>query len=273
MAVVAERYDSRASMDGKDPWANLNYWVMGTTNEEVAKSSVRGVAPSYYTAADQDGNAKTLVQQTFAVTRQGPAFFYVDVRYGPQDPDESSWQFDTSGGTHHITQSLATVGAYGNGAAVTDYKGAINVTGAGKNVEGVEIIIPRFEWSERHVVAASIVTQAYAITLADLTGCVNNAAFRGFAAGEVLFRGAQGSKTGQDDWDITYNFSRSPNVSSLDVGGITVSSKKGHEYLWVLYKGDDNQNINELARVPKAVYVERVYEEANLDNLGISYLF
>lgn len=36
--------------------------------------------------------------------------------------------------------------------------------------------------------------------------------WRAFAAGEVLFLGASGSKRGEEEWEITYRFAASPNV-------------------------------------------------------------
>lgn len=273
MVALAERYGSRSSIDGPSPSATLLYWARGTTDEAIAKSLVRAVAPQFYTGADAAGNPKTLIRQQFDCRPQHNDFFYVDVSYGPIDRVQSSWQFDTSGGSHHITQSLETAGAYGNGAQPTNFKGAIAVTGGGKNVEGCDIILPRFVWSERHVVADALVTQPYVNSLADLTGRYNNAAWRGFPTGEILFTGAQGDKTGQDDWNIAYNFSRSPNRYDYDVGGIMVGVKLGWHFQWVLYEEQADDNIHELVQHPKAIYIERVYEPADLSQLGIDYTF
>jgi len=69
---------------------------------------------------------------------------------------------------------------------------AIGVTDTG--VEGVEIVVPVYNFSETHYLPDGQVTQGYKLTLFGLTGKVNNGSFRGFAAGEVLFLGASGSK-------------------------------------------------------------------------------
>jgi len=71
------------------------------------------------------------------------------------------------------------------------------------------------------------VTPAYKTTLFALTGTVNSGAFEGFAAGEVLFLGASGSKRGEEDWEITYRFAASPNATDIQVGHIVVAAKKG----------------------------------------------
>jgi len=88
----------------------------------------------------------------------------------------------------------------------------------------------------------NLVTTAYVLTIADLTGKLNNAIFDGFAADTILFLGASGSERGKDEWKITYQFAFSPNVTGLAAGGITGIAKKGWEYLWFLYRDDVDQH-------------------------------
>lgn len=269
--TVAERYNSRSGIDGPNPSATLQYWSSGTTDKQLAVAAVRLVAPQYYTGADADGNAKSLVRQTFDAREAASGFWYVDVNYGPVDRALPSWQFDTSGGSTHITQALATVGAYGEGAAVTDNQGAIGVTDSG--VEGCDVIIPKFTWSEQHIFEEALVTNGYVSNLAELTGTYNDSAWRIFSTGEVLFHGVQGSKSGLDDWNLTFNFEQSPNLTDYDVGGITVASKLGWHYQDVRYESEANDNIKAIVRKPKAVYIHRVYEPGDFSLLGIDYSF
>lgn len=111
-----------------------------------------------------------------------------------------------------------------------------------------------------------MVTPAYRGTLFNLTGKVNNASFKGLAAGECLFLGASGAKRGSDDWEITFRFAGSPNRTGITVGGI---SKKGWEYLWVRYADVEDTASNTLVKRLVAAYVEKVYEEGNFAALGI----
>jgi hypothetical protein len=66
---------------------------------------------------------------------------------------------------------------------------------------------------------------------------------------------------------------QSPNAGSnqtlpaLSMGNITGIEKKGHEYLWVRY--EDNVESNALIKIPRAVYVNRVYREEDFTQLGI----
>jgi len=129
--------------------------------------------------------------------------------------------------------------------------------------------VPVYHFSETHYKADEDVTAEYKATLFALTGKVNSAAFKGFEAGEVLFLGASGSKRGEEDWEITYRFAASPNATNIQVGDITVTSKKGWEYLWVRYADAEDAGANALVKRPVAAYVEKVYEEGDFSALGI----
>ena len=90
-----------------------------------------------------------------------------------------------------------------------------------------------------------------------------------FAAGEVLFMGASGSKRGSDDWEITFRFAASPNKTGLTVGDIVGIDKKGWEYMWVRYADAEDAAAKAIVKKPVAVYVEKVYEEGDFSTLGI----
>lgn len=192
-----------------------------------------------------------------------------------------SRSFDTSGQTSHMTQAIAVPPDAGErrywlGQNVAPFmSGIIGVDG--NSVQGVDIVIPSLQWTENYDVPAQYVTTDYIKALSRLTGTVNNAAFRMFPPGEVLFLGASGShewdsEKGDGPWSLTYKFLASPNADdvtmpSLTIGGMSNIVKKGHEYLWVRYEDDvaDNTQI----KVPRHVYVNRVYRDADFRLLGI----
>lgn len=194
-----------------------------------------------------------------------------------------SRSFDTSGQTSHMTQAIAVPPDTGErkyqpGLAdpAPDMSGIIGVDG--NSVQGVDVVIPALQWTESYDVPAAYVTTAYIKALSRVTGTVNNAAFRTFPAGEVLFLGASGShewdaEKGDGPWSLTYKFLASPNAGAgqtlpaLTVGNISGIEKKGHEYLWVRYEDDVSDST--LVKVPKHVYVNRVYRDANFADLGI----
>ncbi|NJL31873.1 MAG: hypothetical protein HC898_09710 [Phycisphaerales bacterium] len=150
--------------------------------------------------------------------------------------------------------------------------GAIGVTDASGGVEGVDITVPVYQFSETHYLPASQVTQSYKAALFQLTGKVNSDSFRGLAAGECLFLGASGSRRGtgpDDDWEITFRFAGSPNRTNLTLGSITGIDKKGWEYLWVRYADAEDTASKTLVKQPVAVYIEKVYQEASFSGLEI----
>jgi hypothetical protein len=154
-----------------------------------------------------------------------------------------------------------------------DFQGAIGVSADG--VEGIDITIPVYHFAETHSKPNAQITGAYKGVLFNLTGKVNSDGFRGFAPGEVLFLGASGSKRGsgwggaEADWEITYRFAASPNVTGLSIGPINGINKKGWEYLWVRYSDQEDTAAKALVKRPIAAYVERVYHEGNFGALGI----
>jgi hypothetical protein len=260
--TVEERWESRPSTQGDQPSVDLLYVVRGTDDDIVAHNNLLATAPVFYNG---------LVRQSSHVERIAETAWEGTVRYGllePLDTGESSFSFDTGGGTQHITQGLATVNAYAPaGQTPPDFEGAIGVTG--DSVEGIDITVPVYNFTETHYIPVAAVTPAYKAVLFALTGSVNNAVFRGFAAGEVLFLGASGSQRGQDDWEITFRFAASPNVTGLVVGSITSIDKRGWDYLWVRYADMEDTTAKALVKRPVAVYVEQVYPFADLSGLGI----
>jgi len=260
MAIeVYEKFDS-GSHSGEN--VELVYHVGGTDDDLTAMSALLATSPVFY-----DG----LVRQHPSLERVGEDFWEGTVPYGPRKPPEtgdSSFSFDTGGGTQHITQSLQTISKNAApGEQAPDFKGAIGVTH--DNVEGVDITTPVYNFSETHYLATAAVTGAYKGTLFSLTGKVNNDSFRGFAAGEVLFLGASGSKRGEEDWEIAFRFAANPNVTGLVIGDIVVPEKKGWEYLWVRYADAEDDVAKVLVKKPLAVYVEKVYELGDFSGLGI----
>ena len=187
------------------------------------------------------------------------------------DGDQIS--FDTGGGTIHVdvarhTDSWSTV--YAESVHPPDFKDAINVRDDA--VEGTDIVAPALRFQITRVLPASVVTLDYVRTLSELTGTVNSGTFKGFAQGEVLFLGAQGSqrqpRRDGGAWDITFSFETSSNEDNLPIGGITVT-KEGWQYLWVAFRDQEDTEAKALVRRPIGVYVQDVYKKTNFSALGI----
>jgi len=265
--TVEEKFESRQVTMGTNPTAELRYTVRGTTDDVAARVALEGASPTVY---DLYGDGLVLIPRDSATVEPlGNDLWEGSVRYGvvPQE-NESSFSFDTGGGSQHITQSKETIASHAPpGKTAPDFKGAIGVTG--DSVEGVDITVPVYQFSETHYLPGALVTPAYKLALFQLTGRVNHALWKGFSAGEVLFLGASGSKRGLGPWEITYRFASSPNITGLTVGTITGIDKKGWEYLWVRYADAEDSTAKALVKQPIAAYVERVYENGDFSLLGI----
>jgi len=212
-------------------------------------------------------------------------------KIGADDPTQSGplkrvRSFDTTGGTQTITQSRGGE----EGERVYDstgfvavnppsMKGAVNVDDRGVN--GVDIVVPNFQWTESYDVPSRFVADAYVRAVHLLTGSVNAAPFRGFAKGEVLFLGMTGSQEwdaqrGDGPWSLSYKFVASPNrgpdlggLPAEPIGNITTYNKYGHDYLWVKYASVDDNVNNLVLRQPLVVYVNKVYPDGDFSKLGI----
>jgi len=270
MATLTENIESREWSFGPKKTVTMHYTLVGTADDVAMRTELETVLASTYDGLKRDEiRMEPVVVDTVADT----GTYTVEVRYVEFPPltwpstGESSFSFDTGGGTQHITQSRSTISKTAASGTAPDFMGAINVSK--DSVNGVDITVPVYNFSETHYVDDNDVDQSYKIALFNLTGKMNNAAFRGFASGEVLFLGASGSMRGSGDWEITFKFAASPNMTSIPVGSITVPSKLGWDYLWVRYKDEVDATAKAAVQVPAAAYVERVYDFGDFSALGI----
>ena len=187
-------------------------------------------------------------------------------------PPEGHFSFDTAGGTQHVTNSRSTVGRYGPKATAL-LNGAIGFDG--HNVQGCDITVPVFNFTELHWFTPDVVTQAFKLTLFNATGSYNLDSFRGFDPGSVLFLGASGdetvsnSNTANNQWQVTFRFAVMPNRTNFQVGNITVASKLGWQYMWVQYDDAADTANQQIIKTPVAVYIEEVYPSTLFAQLGI----
>lgn len=266
--------------------------VIGTSNEDVLHASVNAQITASYQYWTYPGQPTVrLRSESYSVEYQGDDCWKLTIAYEKIGADDSSQtaplkrtrSFDTSGGTQHVTNALDKAGDKGqrrygpNGIDdAADFSGAINVDDNGVN--GIDRVVPALQWTESYDVPSSYVTNAYIKNIAALTGSVNQAAFRSFEAGEVLFSGASGShewdeQKGYGPWSLSFKFVASPNVGTTlpkaTIGDIADIDIKGHEVVWVRYATAADAAKIQLVRLPIAVYVNRVYPDGDFSKIGI----
>ena len=272
---VEEAYSERdqtVNAKGEVTEIEIPYLVFEAENEDAALAAARSKAASH-TVSGMVLDEVEVTERVNKDTWKVKAIWKDEDSDDPDDPDEdeetTSFAFDTGGGTMHRNQSLKTVAKVPNDAP--DFNGAIEVDNEG-NVNGVDVTMPVLNFTETHTMNGSRVTTSYKKNVAALTGTVNGSSFRGFSAGEVLFLGASGTKRSKKPnapWEITFRFAVSPNQSSLQVGKLKVSNKKGWDYLWVRYADKVAENRKNVIKEPVAAYVEQVYPTGDFGNLGL----
>lgn len=269
-----------------DSTVTVTYLAFGTSVDTEVHTYANSFFSTnrFYTIGDY-----TFMVEQYSVEYIGDECFQVTATYTKTGADNEEQEaplrrtrsFDTGGGTQHITQAEAEQRYAATGTAPNQNK-AIGVDG--DSVAGVDVIVPALQWTETYDVPSTYVTAAYIKGVAALTGTVNNAAFRSFQPGEVLFAGCSGNQEwdeekGDGPWSLSYKFIASPNrglptgvsgpatAAAIDVGSISGIVKKGHEYLWIRYEAAVDGS--DLLKRPKYAYVNQVYREASFSGLGI----
>lgn len=256
--IITESHVSRPFSIGlKSASRELVWDIINTTDEGEVQTLILGATPAVYQGLILD----SVEAEPIGVDEvTGLGIWKGRSRYVSP---EIELTFDSGGGTQKKTQSFATMASYPGDAP--SYNGAIGVSD--DRVEGVDIVIPKFDFTHTQTFPEADVTIAYRNAIFDLTGCFNDASFKGFDMGEVLFMGASGQYRPSNQWTITFKFSASPNQTGLTVGSITGIDKLGWDYLWIRYS--DFISGFGIVPQPTAVYVERVYPPGDLGLLLI----
>jgi hypothetical protein len=258
-AIVSESYLSQPWTLGLQAGRELVYDVLEAEDDEDVRLALAPVVPEVYLGM--------LLEEVHA-DPLGNGVWKAYARYARLE-DDAEYTFDTGGGTAKVTQSLGTVASYAPaGLTPPDFQGAIGVSE--DRVEGVDVPIPAFQFTETHRFTDAEVDGAYRLTLFTMTGRWNDAAFKGLASGECLFLGATGSRrAGDTKWSITFRFAGSPNVTGMTIGDITGVDKLGWDYLWVRYADFEDGFAYALVKRPVAAYVERVSLPGDFSLLNI----
>ncbi|MEM1213782.1 MAG: hypothetical protein AAGI68_15950 [Planctomycetota bacterium] len=241
--------------------AEREFLVEGTSDPSAARLAAIASAGSVYDGKDIRSN--DVGYREFA-----NGVWVVTVPYGssgsaePQEVGDQEFSFDIGATQVQVYQSLETVSITGVTAAdAIDRGGAIEVSHDGR-VAGTQITVPTARYTLSGVVSAADMEDGYDIDAMALVGTTNASAYQNRPAGSCLLVGVSGRKRGDGAWNVRGLVAFAPNKTNLVVGGITVPSKKGWEHVWV-YKEPQivtTGGKERLVQVPKAAYVERLYE-------------
>ena len=265
MAItITESVNSRNSSRGPSAFAELVYHVSTDAGEDegTVLGAIQTDTPTSYdgmplAAVDMD---EVLNVDTVA----GNGLYRVRCRYeqpqggGLLDFTGELLTWATGGGRERRRQAISTTGYVAGGGTAPDYGGAINPSESG--VEGVDVVVPTFRFTINKQMANADVTSAFQQAVYDLTGKTNHAIWRGFGIGDVLFLGCNARQLGQNaNWAMQFEFEARPTLVNIDIGGINVAEKRGHDYLWVTYLSQKDTTADRIVQKPDAAYVSQVY--------------
>lgn len=270
-AVVEEGFFSRPATVGETASAEGIYYVLNEPDEVVAHLAAVTASPAVY---------RSMPRQSSGIDRLSPSIYKVTINYGlPQnqvqttDPATESFNtvltFNMTGGTTHITQALATTSYAPAAVTPVDVRKTIGLDLKTGQVRGLDMFSPILDYTLATRFANEVVTQEYIDALYDMTPCTNNALFYGRPAGSVLFKGARGSKRGQEQWELGFELAYSKNVTGKTIGTIEGINKTGWQYLEVLYVDGTATLGGKKIQVPGQVNVHTVFEEKDFAALLI----
>lgn len=286
--VFEQGGDSLVRETGESPRAVWKFLVVGADNAPDAYDALFAYLQTHF--VDDDGNIASynIPLDSIKLAKTDSDYLYEaevvfayrvandetinEPEYEQPEIDEFDYTYTTTGGTAHITHSLATLGAAG--ADIRNFDGGIGWNG--DSFDGVDIVTPRVEFSIGVNWPKTFFTQAYRLTLANATGCINSQAWNGFGAGCVLFKGVSaapksykrvfpdGSTLKDYYWRAQYTFEASP--ASTHTFNSTTLVKRGFDYLWALTEKIESSTGNLESRVVQ-MNVEQVYPEFDFANL------
>lgn len=184
-------------------------------------------------------------------------------------PREKGFTFEITSATSKVTHSLETVSTYFIGTAgeePPDFNQAINVRDG--KPEGVDVYVAETSFTIEVEVYAWMLTNAVIQSIEEKAATVNNATFRGRAAGEVLFEGLRGAV----DYDepvssLNYSFKVQKNMTGGDIGPFTGVDKEGWDYAWIYSEQVEVDGV--VFEQAKLLSIERVHERSNFGDLGV----
>jgi hypothetical protein len=244
----------------QNPTETRRYKIADVANKNTANGLALASTPAVVSTI-----YGLLYRQDIQLSQSAYNQWFAEVPYGPRKSvtGDFTWDFDTTGGTIHITQAKAEVARYPT-ATAPNQKGAIAVDG--DEVKGTDIIVPALKVNVNFRHPLGIITLPMADFLAEITGTVNSTPFLTFAPGRVLFLGARASDGTDVEATVNYQFAVGKNVSGQTIGDITGVAKKAWDVAWIRYKDNvvtaDGKDVP--TREPKFVYVDRVYEEIDM---------
>ena len=273
-ALAAEK--TRRVARGVGASAEIEYAVLGAETHADAFDAIVAVSPGNL---DPYGSGLVYLPRiTISVDEVGSSEIWegrANYAAQAQAGDSADYEFEIGGRTQHINCALTHVADYkrtGDTNAARNHHGLIGVTPEG--VEGIDIEVPEYQWSEHLILSAAIVA-TYKSAWYALYNHVNSLPFKGFAAGECRFRGCTGSRRkSTGDYAMTFQYVASPNRTNITIGPagddqIVIDAKRGQDLLWIEFEETVQDDAQAPVKRPVAAHIEQTFWYGDLNALGV----
>lgn len=271
--------DEALDRHGKGNEYGIKYLVLGAGSKMAALQGVHEGAPRILGETNSD-DPEILVYDGVRFDGYQDEGIEITAKYVIEDnPDyddsadndepEPSYSFDTSGGSEHITRAIAQNHYPSTAKDANKFIGWNGKSGDDCEISGMDIVVTNMRESYTRIIKKSKIDNAFKRSLARVTGKVNKTAFKGWAAGEVLFLGASYSATEDDrKVSVTYNFAIRENEPAQTIGGIEIPAKKGWWAVWQMAKTEMLAGKKPSLNI-EGIYFAQVYKEVDFGILGI----
>lgn len=180
----------------------------------------------------------------------------------PFEIPKLEFSFASSSETVFVSQQTV---AYGTDPA--DFGNAIGVqlnANGTLAVNGMQAPTDGFAFGYRFVLPIAAVNDAYVATIGNCHLHTNNATFNGFPPGQVLFLSASGGQRDSETFEMSFNFARRADRVSQTVGGVSGVDIPAWWIVDPFWIENEDATADIWATAVDAVYVHRVYNQANL---------
>lgn len=272
MTITVSRRDRGENAFG--PGGGRIFYV--AVSDDPATDDLAAARAAVVAAADAtvDGIQLFGVEAREVLRNTSVAAWHCEARYGagggfataPQ-PSRPSFSGSLTAEKAVRGKSVVSSGASGGGSA-PDRDGLIGIDSEGR-AQGTDILRPVFT-----VVYGDTFTDAEIATLgavwAALVGSVNNATFKGYPAGSLLFMGVNAEPEPQGGYTARLEFGYRPNETGLNIGdGMTGVSVDGWDYLDVVAAVEFDATAEAYINKADFYHVHRLYTRQNFATLGI----
>jgi hypothetical protein len=264
----SEIWDSKGNVKQHE----IKYFVLSPDNKNAAIKAVLDDSPEIdyglirssvrFDGFDDDGNAEI----TVIYEKEGLS--------GSFSSEESTVSFDCGTGTRHVTNAIRQWELWRKPNTSIPSPGTFigwnGKTGPDMQVTGADVPFaqPRETYTKK--MRLSQLTTSFKRRVASIVGCVNNAKWKGWEKGEVMFLGCSFSGTSSEEITVTFNFAIQTNETATIADGVPPIRKEGYIYVWTMSEtAKSTPSSGSPDMKVKAVYAAQVAQYADFASLGL----